>query len=74
MAKVIYTPGAAYGGHEYEARQEGDIVRIYERKPAASRFAFRAALTLPQWQNWYSTIAHDSTNPSHISRLADSRA
>lgn len=69
--KVIYTPGAAYGGHEYEARQDCDSVHIYERSPRASRFTRRATMSARDFTAWRNSIAHDSANPAHISRLCN---
>ena len=73
--KTIYDPNAAFGGWEYKAVSDGEVVKIMERSPSASRFIAKQQLSPEQWDGFVNRNGLDDpyenmTNPAIISRLA----
>jgi hypothetical protein len=72
--KTIYSPHSAFGGINYRATSNGELVHIQARGPAAASFSTKRTVTKKTWDAFVSRNGLDNPyndNPSFIAHFAE---
>lgn len=62
---VIYEPGVAFGGWQFRATSNGEIVNLQQMSPDESKYKIVARISKSQWDRFVETV--DLFSPSNRS-------